>query len=114
MSKIKGRTTEDIFKRDMALFSFMRKRRGVDNIVGSKEIADFLESIGYPSKQRCIGELMSRIMYQYNAPIVYRSGAGYFWAKTSDEIRDTICDLQGRIDALNEHIKFLKDFIVEE
>lgn len=114
MSKVKGRTREDDFKRDMALLSFMRSHRGIENIVGSKEISEYLTSIGYPHKQTSVGALLSRIMYEYNSPIIFESGVGYFWAKSADEIRATIDNLQSRIDSLNMHINFLKDFIFEE
>lgn len=110
MSKIK---LIDSFKRDSALLEFIKQHKGKDNKVTSREIADFLNKLGYNTNPNSVHVRINRIMYERNAPICSVNAKGYYWAVSRAEIEETIADIENRRSALKEHIDHLKNFIIE-
>jgi hypothetical protein len=102
----------DTFKRDSILLEFMKKHKGVENSVSSYDIRAFLQEQGYSINQRNVGSAISRIMYEYNAPICYVNAGGYYWASRREEIERTIADMEKRRVSLQEHIDHLRNFII--
>ena len=103
----------NVFKRDNLVMELIKSRRGESNAVSSHEIAAYLGSRGYKIKPRNVGTLVSKIMYERNAPICFRNTKGYYWATSRAEIERTIKDLESRRAALLTHIEHLKNFIIE-
>ena len=104
----------DTFKRDNALMDFLKKKRGKDNVTSSKEIAKYLNSIGYDIAPSTVHSIVNRIRDERILPICYINSRGYFWAKTPSDIKNTITDIDSRIQALIEHKKQLQSFLFEE
>ena len=100
----------EVFKRDNLLLEFLKAHKGKANIVASKEISKFLEDNGYKTSN--VGSVISKIMYERNAPICFYNGKGYYWAQTREEIETTIADMESRRASLQEHIDHLKSFII--
>lgn len=107
------RTVIDTFKLDNLLLDFMRERKGEENCVSSREIHKFLSEKGYSCKWECVNSMITRIMYERNAPICSLNRKGYFWAKNRTEIENTISSLESRRSALQEHIDHLRNFIID-
>lgn len=102
----------DVFKRDSILLEFMKEHKGEENKVTSYDVQNFLEDNGYSINRNNVGSLMSKIMYERNAPICFSNTKGYYWAKTRAEIEKTIADMEMRRASLQEHIDHLKNFII--
>jgi hypothetical protein len=102
----------NVFKRDTLLFNWLREHKGEENVVSSSEIKDFLNSNGYSSIKNNVGQIVDRIMYERHAPICFSNGKGYYWAAKREELEKTIADLEGRRNALQEHIDHLKGFML--
>ena len=103
----------DTFKRDSLLLEFMKKHKGEENIVSSREIHKYLSDNGYKGSGGCINSIITKLMYDYNAPICFSNSKGYYWANKREEIEKTIADMESRRNALQEHIDHLKNFIIE-
>lgn len=108
-----ARLTEiSAFKRDNLLLEFLKAHKGIENIVSRSEIADYLTSYGWTTRADYINGLVKKVMYQFNAPICYQNGNGYYWAKTRNEIEQTVADMESRQRALQEYIDHLRNFII--
>lgn len=103
----------DVFKRDSLLVDFMREHKGEENLVSSKEIKEFLDSVGYKTNINFIHSIIRKIMYERNAPICFSNINGYYWAKNRAEIEKTVRSMEDRIDAFRFHISHLKQFVVD-
>jgi arginine repressor len=101
----------DVFKRDTLLLDFLRAHKGEENIVTSQEIQEYLQENGY-SVNTGVASMVSRIMYERNAPICFSNAKGYYWATSREELEKTIADLESRRNALQEHIEHLKGFML--
>ena len=106
-------TAYDAFKRDNLLLEFIRQHRGEANLVSSREVRSFLNEHGYQMARYSIGNVITRVMYERNAPICYSSSKGYYWAASRTEIEKTIADMKARQESLQEHIDHLRGFIVD-
>ena len=104
----------DTFKRDNALMDFLKKKRGKENVTSSKEIATYLNSLGYVTSSTAVHSMVNRIREERSLPICYMNSKGYFWAKSLSEIKSTIADIDSRIQALTEHKNQLQSFLFEE
>jgi hypothetical protein len=101
------------YKRDNLLVELLFKSKGKANVVSRYEIAKYLADNGYPSKPDCVHSIVRKVRNERKIPICHVNSEGYFWAENSQEIRDSIIDLEKRVAALNESIQFLKSFIFE-
>lgn len=104
---------QNTFIRDNLLVEELIQHRGRENAMSTKQIMEFLGNNGYPYKANGIGKLVNRISKERCLPICYENGKGYYWPLRRSEIQTTVRDLQGRIDALQEHIDRLRNFIIE-
>lgn len=100
----------EVFKRDNLLLEFIKAHKGKANFVTSKEVGKFLAENGY--KVLNVGTVITKIMYERNAPICFLNSKGYYWATSREEIEITIADMKSRIASLNEHIEHLNNFII--
>lgn len=103
----------DSFKQDSVVLEFLKKHKGKDNILSSKQICTFLNEKGYAVKSDSVHTIIRRIMYERNAPICHQNARGYYWAQTREEIESTIADMESRIASLNEHIEHLRNFVIK-
>lgn len=103
----------NVFKRNTSLLEFLKSRKGEENIASASDIHKWLNDNGYSIKLSSINMLVKSLMYEYNAPICYTDTKGYYWAKNRSEIEKTILDLESRRTALDDHIKHLKNFIID-
>lgn len=106
-----GTKSIKVFKRDNLLLEFLKSHKGKSNMVTSKDVKKFLADNGYKTSN--VGNVISKIMYERNAPICFSNGKGYYWAQTREEIENTIADMEMRRASLQEHIDHLKNFIIE-
>lgn len=103
----------DVFNRDTLLLEFMKQHKGEQNRVTSHEVKEFLSDHGYSIARNNVGSLMTKIMYNMNAPICFSNVKGYYWATCRAEIEKTIDDMKMRQASLQEHIDHLKNFIID-
>ena len=107
-------TKDQVFKRDNLLVKVLRENhRGSENPMTSEQASKYLSEYGFSVKPRNIGTVVNRLAIEWGLPICYINGKGYFWATKKCEIQNTIADLQSRINALQEHINHLNNFIIE-
>ena len=102
----------DGFKMDMKTLEFLRANKGKENIKSRKDIKKFLDAEGYSLSEGSVPMLVDRIRVRFNAPICFINSKGYFYAASREEIQETIDDLERRRVALQEHIDFLKSFML--
>lgn len=101
-------------KRDNLFIKELRENhRGSENALSSQQASKYLGEHGFPLKASHIGTLVNKLALERCLPICYINGKGYFWATSKCEIQATVADLQGRINALQEHIDHLNSFIIE-
>ena len=106
-------TKDQQFERDVILLGVIKEHKGCENAITSAEIMKYLAERGYYiSHNSQLRRMIRKVMYEFHAPICHKTDVGYFWAKSREDILMSISDLEGRIAALQEHIAFLKDFIV--
>lgn len=106
----KGQTFEKNAKLENLLVDFMIKHKGAENIVSSKELADFCSKQGLSILPRTAGMKLVKLSVERHLPICHMHG-GYYWAKTKDELLNSVADLQMRKNALQERIEHLQSFI---
>jgi len=106
-------TDINVFKRDTLMLDFLKTRKGKQNIVSAKEIAEFLNSKGGSVKPKAVNNFVKRIMYNRNAPICHSNAKGYYWASNRAEIKEAISDMEKRITALQKHLNHLNNFIID-
>lgn len=99
---------DECIRRNFDLLAILRSHKGAERAIKKSEIDREMRERGWCYSDYAV--LINAIMREYNAPICY-SKNGYFWAGNASEINATICDLEGRIEAMREHINILKNFI---
>ena len=103
----------DAIKSDNLLVDFLVAHRGKENVVSSSEIAEYLTNCGFPINAVSAGVKVKRVMVERHLPICHFNTHGYYWASNKAELRESILDLENRIEAMQERIKHLKGFIID-
>lgn len=114
--KTMGKPTElEKFKIDNAVVDFLFEHKGKENAVTGKDILAVIRSV---STTDCLYEggasaFVRKLMLERRLPICHNRGrnGGYYWAKTKEEILESISDLQGTISSIQETIEHLQSFI---
>lgn len=109
MSRTKSNQT---LKRDNLVLDFIRSHKGVMNCVSRNAIASFLSENGFEGSADSIHGIVLKLIRKRNVPICSVNTKGYYWAANQEEIKDSIADLRGRIEALQKRIDVLNTFIV--
>lgn len=109
MSRTKSNQT---LMRDNLALDFIRSHKGVENCVSKKVIASFLSQNGFEGSADIIHNIVLKLILERNVPICSVNSKGYYWATNQKEIKDSIADLRGRIEALQKRIDVLNTFIV--
>ena len=102
----------DTFKMDMKLLEYLKQNKGAENVRSRKEVKKFLDSEGYSIALSSVPATVSRVRQRFNAPICFVNSNGYFYATSKQELQSSIDDLEKRRDSLQEHIDFLKSFML--
>lgn len=111
-----GKPTElEKFKIDNAVVDFLFAHKGKENAVTGNDILAVIRSV---SKTDCSYEgsasaFIRKLMLERRLPICHNRGrnGGYYWAKTKDELIESVKDLEGRIATMQETIEHLQSFI---
>ena len=107
-------TQIQMFKRDNYMVEIIKKHKGRSNPIASNKLCSMLNELGYETKVRNIGNIVSRIMYERNLPIGYVNGRGYYWATCEEDILPVIADLESRRYEMQRHIDHLRNFIMRK
>lgn len=103
----------ETIKRDNALVEYILQHKGSQNAIPTETICKALAEQGYTIKASSLHTILTKIINERHLPICSLNGKGYYWAKTKQDVIDCIAHLQSRIDALQNHIEHLKNFIIE-
>lgn len=109
---MKKLTEIQVFKRNNLLVDFLFEHKGVQNIVSSKAICEFLNERGYHASLGLIHQIIRKVMFERRLPICSVNSTGYYWATSKEEIQMSIDDLQGRVAELTNRIELLQSFII--
>lgn len=109
MSRTKSNQT---LIRDNLVLDFIRSHKGVENCVSRNVIVSYLSQNSFESSADSIHNIVVKLILERNVPICSVNSKGYYWATNQEEIKDSIADLQGRIEALQKRIDVLNTFIV--
>ena len=80
-------TRAQILKRDNLLVDFIFQHKGINQIVSSKEISEYLNSKGFPIQQQGIHTAIRDVIFERRLPICSLNGKGYYWAITKKIFR---------------------------
>lgn len=105
-------TRAQTLKRDNLLVEFVKKHKGKDNCVSSKEIAEYLQENGYSLKSCSVNMVVRKLIFERCLPICSKNSKGYYWGMNRRDIETTISHLKSRIDELQNHIDILQNFII--
>lgn len=100
-------------EREKALYDLIWEHKGRDNAIGTAEIAEYLTKLGYPMSATAARHLVVELARKWHLPICHLNSKGFYFATCKDDLRDSICDLQSRIAAMQERIKILESYILE-
>lgn len=103
----------EVFKRDNALVEFLAQHKGKGNYATTQEISDYLNSKGYAQKKGSINMLIRKVMFERHLPICSINSTGYYWGTTKQELLETVEDLRGRIQEMQNRIELLESFIID-
>ena len=103
----------DCIKCDNLLVEFLLDHKGKENVVSAKEISRFLTNKGFALKQQSVHTAISNLIAERHLPICSLNCKGYYWAQKKEDIVECIAHLKSRIDSLEDHIKHLRNFIME-
>lgn len=103
---------QEILKRDNLIVEILKKHRGLDNVISTKQVSKELADNGYELNFNTLPETIKRIAFERNLPICSSNTKGYYWASCRADLEHTIADLQSRIKALQEHIEHLQQFFI--
>ena len=110
-----GISREERVKLDNLVVELLYNHKGKENAVSGKEIASLLRensSSGheYGTSMACF---IRRVMIERRLPICHIQGSngGYYWAKTKEELLESVKDLEERIATMQETIEHLQSFI---
>lgn len=109
-----GRRTElDAFKRDNMLVDIIFAHKGINNAIGTKELARVLREKGCDVPADHIHVTVSRIVHERRLPICSVTHRGYYWATSKQDIQACIDSIEGKIRGLKERVDLLQSFICE-
>lgn len=104
---------QQVKEREKALYDLIWEHKGRDNAIGTAAIAEHLAKLGYPMTATAARHLVVELARKWRLPICHLNGKGFYFATCKDDLRDSICDLQSRIAAMQERIKILESYILE-
>ena len=105
---------EERIKLDNLVVQLLFEHKGKEHAVSGKEIATLLrENSEKGYNYGSVTSFIRRIMIERRLPICHVNGmhGGYYWAKTKDELIESVKDLEGRIAPMQETIEHLQSFI---
>ena len=103
----------DSFRRDNAVVDVIFRHKGKDNAIGTRELVDALNEMGWDERVEQIHTIVGRIVCERRLPICSIAHRGYYWGASKRDIQDAINDLQNKVNGLQERIDLLKSFIIE-
>ena len=103
---------QDLLKRDNLIVEILKRHRGLNNVISTKQVSKELAENGYDLNVNTLPEKIKQIAFERNLPICASNTKGYYWASCRADLEHTIADLQGFYTALQEHIEHLQQFFI--
>lgn len=103
----------EVLKRDNALFDIIFEHKGSENAISRKELVSELNKKGFSADVSNIHITIGQLMEKRRLPICSIFNGGYYYPKNRSDIQRAIDELIKKRDGLQEHIDFLKEFIIE-
>ena len=103
---------DERLKLDNAVVELLWKHKGKENAVPSNEIGALLKGLNTSGYGYCtaVPILVRRLMIERRLPICHCRG-GYYWARTKEELVDSVADLKKRLETMRETVEHLESFI---
>ena len=108
-----GRPRLETLNRDNELVSIIFQHKGIKNAIGTQELVLALRKKGYTVRADFIHQLILKIINERHLPICGKCHSGYYWAKSKQDIKESIAELSAKIKGLQERIAFYESFIYE-
>lgn len=108
-----GRPRLETLNQDNCLVDIIFQHKGKENAIGTQELVRALGERGYKVKAECIHGMVKRVVLARYLPICALTHRGYYWATSKQDLQSCINELQDKIQALQERIDLLKNFICE-
>lgn len=110
---MRGRKRIETLKRDNELVDIIFQHKGIENAIGTKELAIALSERGWKVKVDDIHKMVSKITLERRLPICGIVHKGYYWATSKQDILSCVNELQSKIEAMQIRCELLKSFICE-
>ena len=103
-------TRKETQRRLILLRNLVRKHKGFENSISTKEIISQMKEYGFDIRPRVLPQLVAKVREEFYLPISYERGKGYFMAVKKEDFDKAIRDMEMQVNALLTHINFLQSF----
>lgn len=107
------KNTIETLKRDNLIIQILLRHKGRDNAIDYRGLTKEVSANGFELKEASVHTIIARIKFERNVPICSLDSGGYYWAKNKQDVLESINHLQKKVDGLNEHIEFYKNFLID-
>ena len=103
-------TRKETQRRLILLRNLVRKHKGFENSISTKEIISQMKEYGFDIHPRALPKMIAKVREEFYLPISYERGKGYFMAVKKEDFEKAIKDMEMQVNALLTHINFLQSF----
>ena len=101
-----------VIKRNIMLKEILLEHKGQENAIKTKDVCVRMKDFGFEIKPRYLPKIIQSFREEGLMPVCFIKGKGYYMPSCTNDIRVCVGELKVQIDALQETIDFLNNWIV--